>query len=300
MSIQSKAKGTKSKRNVGRVLHSGVLVKHGDHLLERFFVLRAGGMSDGGAAGMPVYHNPCLEYYEVATSDASEEEKSRSRAEDALSWTELTSTTGERGTGPPRGAMLLGVENCANFTSPKQGSGGSGLEGSMGGSGGLSFGSGSGSLLRLSGSGLGVGQGGMGEATPLPFSHRAQGGGRGHSRQSSADLYGGALQPPYCISLSGYASDGTFESQSWLVEARTLVEFKQWVKVLTKAFRPHWHSDATHPNCEICGKSFSLFRRRHHCRACGVSVCNSHSTKRMLVSGYNRKVRVCDTCGGIE
>ena len=274
MSGKSKSKGAKAKGTVGRVLHSGVLVKHSDHLLERFFVLRAGGMSDGGAAGMPVYHHPCLEYYEVATRDASEEEKSRPPADDALSWTDLTSTTGERGTGPPRGAMLLGVENCANFTSPKHGSGGSGLDGSLGGSGGLSFGSGSGSMLRLSGSDLGGGLGGgVYEATPLPFSHRAGGGGR-HVRQPS-DLYSGALQPPYCINLSGYASDGTFESQSWLVEARTLVEFKHWVKVLTKAFRPHWHSDATHPNCEICGSSFSLFRRRHHCQCC--QPCLRHS-----------------------
>eukprot|EP00898_Chlorokybus_atmophyticus_P001598 jgi/Chlat1/2439/Chrsp17S08739 len=50
--------------------------------------------------------------------------------------------------------------------------------------------------------------------------------------------------------------------------------------------------------CQQCGAGFSVFRRKHHCRACGRSFCNEHSskTKALPQFGLTTPVRVCDEC----
>ena len=54
--------------------------------------------------------------------------------------------------------------------------------------------------------------------------------------------------------------------------------------------------------CFICatetasGGKFGLLARRHHCRACGRSVCGKHSAQTMPVSGYASAERACDNC----
>lgn len=39
-----------------------------------------------------------------------------------------------------------------------------------------------------------------------------------------------------------------------------------------------------------------MFKRRHHCRACGMSVCSSHSQGTQCISGFEQQQRVCDSC----
>ncbi len=34
------------------------------------------------------------------------------------------------------------------------------------------------------------------------------------------------------------------------------------------------------PDCQACKKSFGFLTRRHHCRACGLSFCDSHAPTR--------------------
>lgn len=81
----------------------------------------------------------------------------------------------------------------------------------------------------------------------------------------------------------------------------------------------YWVSDAESPNCSICSLVFGtdeetmnadrngncqfpiadpVDTRRHHCRACGLSVCNSCSRGRRPVPERNwlADVRVCDAC----
>ncbi|MBN3289425.1 ZFY26 protein, partial [Polypterus senegalus] len=60
----------------------------------------------------------------------------------------------------------------------------------------------------------------------------------------------------------------------------------------------HWVPDDQQLLCMVCKKErFTMFNRRHHCRRCGRLVCNSCSTKRMLVNGCREDaVRVCDQC----
>merc|ERR1740121_1408534 len=38
---------------------------------------------------------------------------------------------------------------------------------------------------------------------------------------------------------------------------------------------------ANKPTCELCDKGFGLFRRRHHCRACGCCCCDECSPFRV-------------------
>ncbi|PKA52298.1 1-phosphatidylinositol-3-phosphate 5-kinase [Apostasia shenzhenica] len=50
--------------------------------------------------------------------------------------------------------------------------------------------------------------------------------------------------------------------------------------------------------CDVCKSSFNAFRRRHHCRCCGRTLCSEHSSKQMVLPhfGIYSNVRVCDDC----
>ncbi|KAI8018297.1 Vacuolar protein sorting-associated protein 27 [Camellia lanceoleosa] len=50
--------------------------------------------------------------------------------------------------------------------------------------------------------------------------------------------------------------------------------------------------------CDICRCSFNTFRRRHHCRCCGRTLCAEHSSNQMALPqfGIHSCVRVCSDC----
>ncbi|RWR95795.1 vacuolar protein sorting-associated protein 27 [Cinnamomum micranthum f. kanehirae] len=50
--------------------------------------------------------------------------------------------------------------------------------------------------------------------------------------------------------------------------------------------------------CDVCNCSFSTFRRRHHCRCCGKTLCHEHSSYQMELPqfGIHSNVRVCYDC----
>ena len=61
---------------------------------------------------------------------------------------------------------------------------------------------------------------------------------------------------------------------------------------------PIWVPDELVASCTACDQSFTMLRRRHHCRNCGqiyCSNCSSH-TIRLGQFGYTKPVRVCDSC----
>jgi hypothetical protein len=59
-----------------------------------------------------------------------------------------------------------------------------------------------------------------------------------------------------------------------------------------------WYPNDKSKKCGICVKRFKgLFRRRHHCRSCGILVCAACSPDRDYVQGYkDKKVRICKGC----
>ncbi|OVA06735.1 FYVE zinc finger [Macleaya cordata] len=50
--------------------------------------------------------------------------------------------------------------------------------------------------------------------------------------------------------------------------------------------------------CDVCKCSFNTFRRRHHCRCCGRTLCHEHSSNQMALPqfGIHTSVRVCSDC----
>ncbi|KAI5650241.1 hypothetical protein M9H77_36246 [Catharanthus roseus] len=50
--------------------------------------------------------------------------------------------------------------------------------------------------------------------------------------------------------------------------------------------------------CDVCKCSFTTFRRRHHCRCCGRTLCAEHSSQQMALPqfGVSSPVRVCADC----
>jgi len=50
--------------------------------------------------------------------------------------------------------------------------------------------------------------------------------------------------------------------------------------------------------CVGCGVKFTLYERRHHCRACGRLFCSACSRYRAAIPTMriSQRVRVCKTC----
>lgn len=61
--------------------------------------------------------------------------------------------------------------------------------------------------------------------------------------------------------------------------------------------KQYWMKDDSAKECFTCGKAFTTFRRRHHCRICGQIFCSGCT---LLISGerfgYDGKMRVCKNC----
>ncbi|XP_024402157.1 uncharacterized protein [Physcomitrium patens] len=51
-------------------------------------------------------------------------------------------------------------------------------------------------------------------------------------------------------------------------------------------------------HCRVCNCQFTMLKRRHHCRACGRSLCKEHSSNQKALPqfGIYTPVRVCDDC----
>ncbi|WKY05539.1 hypothetical protein Q1695_006055 [Nippostrongylus brasiliensis] len=65
--------------------------------------------------------------------------------------------------------------------------------------------------------------------------------------------------------------------------------------MFTAQVAPDWHDGS---ECFRCRSEFTLFNRKHHCRACGQIFCDRCSTKEVPLPqfGIEKEVRVCDAC----
>ncbi|XP_052245136.1 pleckstrin homology domain-containing family F member 2-like isoform X2 [Dreissena polymorpha] len=102
--------------------------------------------------------------------------------------------------------------------------------------------------------------------------------------------------------------------KSFVVYAATAVEKQQWISHIKKCVTdllnkrgvtqnsvddsPVWIPDSSASKCMLCKRSqFNMINRRHHCRKCGLVVCNDCSSKRWLLPQQSSKpLRVCLTC----
>ena len=60
----------------------------------------------------------------------------------------------------------------------------------------------------------------------------------------------------------------------------------------------HWQPDSSVTSCSNCQSSFSLLKRKHHCRLCGSTACDECSKKSVELGelGLPGLQRVCDVC----
>ena len=62
---------------------------------------------------------------------------------------------------------------------------------------------------------------------------------------------------------------------------------------------PEWQKDVLATHCNTCQREFTMTRRKHHCRACGMVVCDSCSRHRALLPlrfKSRETERVCEPC----
>lgn len=63
---------------------------------------------------------------------------------------------------------------------------------------------------------------------------------------------------------------------------------------LDNSVADNWISDDSSPSCLLCGAPFTMTRRRHHCRYCGLLFCGSCTENRAMVG--DTLSRICDSC----
>jgi len=61
---------------------------------------------------------------------------------------------------------------------------------------------------------------------------------------------------------------------------------------------PVWVPDIAAEECAICKHAFKVFKRKHHCRKCGLVVCADCSKHSIMVLAVDKDdtVRVCNNC----
>lgn len=72
-----------------------------------------------------------------------------------------------------------------------------------------------------------------------------------------------------------------------------------YIALIKDSVRPsYWIPDSEITNCCVCYQKFSDMSPLHHCRDCGHGVCQecSQNYKPVVYRGWDKPVRVCDTC----
>ena len=75
---------------------------------------------------------------------------------------------------------------------------------------------------------------------------------------------------------------------------------KQDARRMGNKYGVDWQPDTGGNECGICRSRFGLLHRRHHCRKCGLLVCDNCSKWRQTFMAPGGEVkhnkRVCDHC----
>ncbi|OQS06408.1 hypothetical protein THRCLA_01548 [Thraustotheca clavata] len=85
------------------------------------------------------------------------------------------------------------------------------------------------------------------------------------------------------------------EEQPYMIDP-SYTQTRRYTNRITVSLPPRWMNA---PNCHICSCKFGTFKKRHHCRNCGQSICTDHSAKQKLKLphfGLTSRQRVCVLC----
>ena len=69
--------------------------------------------------------------------------------------------------------------------------------------------------------------------------------------------------------------------------------------------REDWAQDRNYPQCHLCKETFTVFKRRHHCRICGLVFCEKCTASTLTANSADNsaevlRVRVCTTCAELH
>ncbi|CAF1249817.1 unnamed protein product [Adineta steineri] len=136
--------------------------------------------------------------------------------------------------------------------------------------------------------------------------------GRRYSQQKMIPLNEIQIGAPIDSAENPYAWLISSPKKSFIVRANSDRERQEWLTHLDRCIRyasggantqhnavaAHWIPDDKADTCMHCRTAkFSAYNRKHHCRNCGLVVCDGCSKKRYLISHLDAKpVRVCDSC----
>mmetsp|Transcript_14644 Transcript_14644/g.34239 ORF Transcript_14644/g.34239 Transcript_14644/m.34239 type:complete len:1727 (-) Transcript_14644:141-5321(-) len=101
-----------------------------------------------------------------------------------------------------------------------------------------------------------------------------------------------AYMPPPAVSAAPGRSTATLASMVAKGEAASTSE--------PDTSAPEWIDAEQCLTCFLCSAQFTLVRRKHHCRCCGLVICSQCSSNNMAIPavGHKEEVRVCTTCHG--
>jgi MAD (mothers against decapentaplegic) interacting protein len=60
--------------------------------------------------------------------------------------------------------------------------------------------------------------------------------------------------------------------------------------------QPYWIPDNLTNNCMQCDNKFTVLRRRHHCRACGLLLCSNCCSEKHFLIYLGNEGRICGPC----
>jgi anaerobic ribonucleoside-triphosphate reductase len=92
------------------------------------------------------------------------------------------------------------------------------------------------------------------------------------------------------------------ESHGWwadIEEARSAAQMKQLGRLLTEEqCCPLYTFKSEASDCSQCGRSFGVLARRHHCRQCGVIVCEACSRNKVRIPRLDERMlfKACNKC----
>ena len=125
--------------------------------------------------------------------------------------------------------------------------------------------------------------------------------GLGHHGAATALRVESPAKSFLCVSADAGRDGLSVESWAEAVGAAAAARRERTGAAAPAALAPVWTVDGHGDDCSLCGKLFTLFDRKHHCRKCGRLVCHACSGEKLLLPDADARAgesfqRACVTC----